>query len=207
VAASEHVRSSSGVRQTHVCTQVSSIPQKLTAHAVASPSQSVSLWHGISDVGAVVLVMMVDDALVVVVVEDVVSGPASRKRVVVVSPGWWAGLVVVVTVAQGTLRGVARQRSTSFVGAAPASTAMRSRRVLPTGTVNVPAWHPDVPHTGSSNEQTPSHCPSMSQGMASRAEWSVRCATRPSRHDRRSVRADASSAVTAAATHVSMTST
>jgi hypothetical protein len=111
-ASGEHVRSSSGVRQTHVWTHVSSSPQKLTAHAVASPSQSASLRHGITNVGAVVLVRMVDDVLIVVVVEEVVFGRTRPTRVVVVGPGWWAGLVVVgspvvvVTVAQETLRDV-----------------------------------------------------------------------------------------------------
>jgi hypothetical protein len=161
----------------------------------------------------VVLVGMASDVLVVAVVEDVGPGLTRPKLVFVVGLGRCAGLVVlgplvvVVTVTHGTMRGVARQRSTIFVGAAPGSTAMCSRRVLPTETVNVPAWHGDVSHTGISNVQTLSHWPSTSQDTAVRPEPSVRCTIRPWRQDRRIVRAEASPAVTAAAATVSITST
>jgi hypothetical protein len=154
----------------------------------------------------------------VLVVDDVVLGSRRITRVVVVRPGCDAAVVVldplvvvvvvlrIVIVAQWTMLGVARQRRTSFVGGAPGSTAIRSRRVPLTGTVNVSVSHVAIPHAGTSNEQTPSHCPSTSQETTTRPARSRLCAIRPSRHERRTARAEASSALISAATTASMTS-
>jgi hypothetical protein len=85
------------VTQTHTWAQNASSAQKLTAHAVASPSQSASPRHGISEgmTMVVVVVIVVLDVLAVVV-EDVVDGPTSRTCVVVVGAAqrrasrWWS---------------------------------------------------------------------------------------------------------------------
>src|SRR5262249_36762810 len=127
-------------------------PQKAIAQADAKPSQSKSLWQGTGTrlVVVVVLLAKMDDVLVVELVDEVV--PRTNPSVVVVRSGICPPpplaivvvgppiTVVVVVVAGGmhrSERGVGRQRSTSFAGAAPGVSAMRSGRVLRDGTVNV----------------------------------------------------------------------
>ena len=146
-SSSTHVRSPSGRRQKHVCLQSSSKPQKPIAHADEKPSQSKSPWQGTGTRLVVVVLAKVHDVLVVVIVDvvDVVDATIAPCVVVV-----WRGrcpppppppAIVVVLVVAGAMhrteRGVGRQRSTSFTGAAPGVSAMRSGRALRTGTVNV----------------------------------------------------------------------
>ena len=184
-----------------------------------NPSQSRSFWQGTGTrLVVVVLLAKVDDVLIVVLLVDVLvprtspivvvvwSGICPPPGVVVVGPP----IVVVLVVAGGmhrSERGVGRQRSMSFAGAAPAVSAMRSARALRAGTVNVCVRHVVASHTGSSKEQVPSHSWSTSQDAVRRPDPSVRLAITPSRHTRRIVRADASSAAIVAANASKATTT
>src|SRR5512144_504031 len=144
------VRSPSGRRQTQICSQSWRNPQKPIAQVDENPSQSKSFRQGTGTrLVVVVLVAKVDDVLGVVLVDVVV--PRTSPNVVVVRSGICppppppivvvGPPTVVVVVVAGAMhrseRGVGRQRSMSFAGAAPGVRAMRSGRVLRTGTVNV----------------------------------------------------------------------
>jgi hypothetical protein len=138
-ATTEHVGAKSAVTQRQSCAQNPESAQKPAAHAVARPSQSESPKHEIPE-GITIVVEVLELVLdvVAIVVEDVVDAWVGCTRVgrgapVVVDPP----VVVVVTAMHPLARVIARQRSTSVAGAAPADTATRSRRVLPAGTVSV----------------------------------------------------------------------
>jgi hypothetical protein len=207
----EHVGANVGVTQTQSSAQKPVPEQKPTEHSVARPSQSPSLKHGIPVGTTIVVVVMLLDVLADVV-DDVVDARLSRRCVVdVVVPGppgtrvvvapplvVVVVLLVVVTPMHEVVRALARQRRTSVAAAAPGAIATRSRRMLPAGTVSVSASHDAGPHTGTSNAQTPSHGVPTSHATSEPARPPP-CALAPSRHERRTVRAEASPASATAA--------